>query len=93
MRLTNISVVLLLISLAAWWLIERRHRHAVHSRSRTARKVFSVNLVRAGLIIAVLVAHLNVFEWTPENKLVVTIPPTHYHETFHYYLGSQECRV
>ena len=89
MGLTNLSVALLLVSLAGWWLIERLRRSGAHSRSDSVQGALSMNVVRASLVIAALLAHLNFFDWTPSNLLVARIPATHYHETFHYYLGTR----
>jgi hypothetical protein len=89
MRLTNLSVVVLLLSVAGWWLVERWYRSGAHRRNGTLWRVLSVYVARVGLVFAVLVAHMNLLDWVPGGRLVATAPITHYHETFHYYLGAR----
>lgn len=80
MSLSIVSSVLLLAALAGWWGAESRRRAAAKTRLVPSHLVV--------LVLAALIAHLNVLRM-PSNALVVRAPEPHYHDMLHYYLGTK----
>jgi hypothetical protein len=82
MGLTGVSVALLLVALAGWSI--------AGALERRTRLRWLIVPGRIALVLAALLAHLNMFEFMPAtHALVGHVPRTHYHDVIHYYLGTR----